>query len=354
MSKNRLFAFLFLFSGLSALAQVPVMSPISGPNSLCWSPTLSAIYSATASNNPTIYDWDVQPSNGVVLASVNPTAIACVFPNADMVYTISCAGINNSGQGNTSVITVTVREKPTVTFSGNKVICQGSSTNLSASPTISSGSSSLFYQWSPAYGLSPTSGPNVTANPTVTTNYTVTVFNGPCQYTVPLTITVNTPFSLTVSGNTLICENNSTSLSTNVTPPPSSVLYYGWTPSYGLSSTTAQNVTASPGVSTGYTVTANDGVCWVSNAISITVDPCVGIKEQEGLSQTLFVYPNPNNGRFILRSSESGEADLVNELGQTVRHIKFTAGNETEIENLNSGIYYLVGSRTHLKIAVLR
>lgn len=330
------------------------MSPISGPASLCWSPTLSAVYSATASNLPSIYDWDVQPSNGVMISSVNPTAIACVFPNADMVYTISCAALNNSGQGNTSVITVTVREQPNVTFSGNKYICQGSSTNLSASPTISSGSSSLFYQWSPAYGLSPTTGPNVTANPTVTTNYTVTVFNGPCQYTVPLTINVSPTLSLTLSGTTLVCQYFSTYLSANTSPSGTSV-YYNWSPAGTLNNPNAQNVIASPTITTVYTVTANDGVCYTSDMITVVVDPpCLGLPEQEHLRPTIFVYPNPNNGRFVLRASESGEADLINELGQTVRHIRFTAGTETEIEDLSSGVYYFAGSRTHLKIVVLR
>lgn len=353
MIKNYFFVALLWLCVAAAKGQVPVMNPLQGSTIVCWGTNPMLTYSTSASNSPTQYNWSIQPYNGTILI---PQSANCgiYFPNTDGTYTVTCFASNGAGPSAPVSIVVTVFERPNVTFSGNMGFCQGSSTNLSASPTISSGSSTLFYSWAPPTGLNTTSGPVVMANPSVTTNYTVSVVNGLCQYTVPLTVSVFMLPNFSVSGNTLICENETSNLVASGNLSGTSTLFYNWGPAYGLNTTTGASVSATPSVSTVYTVSVNDGTCSAYKTLSVTVDPCVGLRELHGDEKTLFAYPNPNNGRFVVRSAETGNGTVVDQLGRTVRDLKFTAGSETEIEGLEAGVYFIVTSRSRLKIAVLR
>ncbi len=99
-----------------------------------------------------------------------------------------------------------------------------------------------------------------------------------------------------------------------------------------------------------YTATA-DG----SYAVQVTVGSCVdtsacvtvtgvGINE---LSKTnsVQVYPNPNNGSFAIQSTIVGNYIIVNELGQTVQSFKLNSSNNytINVEGLNTGLYYVIG-----------
>ena len=57
------------------------------------------------------------------------------------------------------------------------------------------------------------------------------------------------------------------------------------------------------------------------------------------------IYPNPNNGSFVITSAEAGDLQLLNELGQVVHTMK-VSGIEDEVvkvENLSVGIYFITG-----------
>ncbi len=184
------FAFNEAFSQL-----VPVMQPIQGPSAVCANPAAPKTFSVSASNSPNFYSWTVTgPGSGGVVIS-NPsgsiTTIGFPYPTQYATYTISCNASNSVGNSATSsTFVVSVYETPSVTFSGSQSFCQGSSTNLSASPTILSASSTLSYNWSPATGLSSTNSYSVHANPPSTTNYTVLLTLGTCTNSAQLTVQV--------------------------------------------------------------------------------------------------------------------------------------------------------------------
>ncbi len=192
---HRIYLSLLLSIGFLSLASqvAPVMGPINGADTVCSAPAAPQQYSASASNSPNSYTWTVVPSNGVVITNSNSPVAGFSFPNTNFNYTIYCQASNAAGTSAPVSFTVDVYETPTVTFSGvNTMFCQGSSTNLSASPTVLSGSSTMTYSWSPSAGLSGTTGQSVIASPSVTTTYTLLVGMGICSNTAKITLTVQT------------------------------------------------------------------------------------------------------------------------------------------------------------------
>jgi hypothetical protein len=191
---DKIYTLIFLAAFLTSTgvkAQgVPVVTPIQGPSSLCSTPGEAGQYTVSATNSPTSYSWIVVPATGVVIGNPTSSITNIAFPHANYNYYVYCSASNGTGTSNMVSKQVTVFETPMVTFSGATKFCQGSSTNLSASPTIFSASSTLSYSWAPSGGLNQIYGPTVTANPNITTTYSVLVSSGTCTNTAIVTLTV--------------------------------------------------------------------------------------------------------------------------------------------------------------------
>ena len=224
---SAIFSFFFL---LSLSAQVPVMNPIAGPNSLC-SGSGIVNYTASASNSPTVYMWNIAPSAGISFTTTSGGQyIGIQFPQITQTYTLYSWANNGSGASNVVSMVINVFETPSVTFSGsNTTFCQGSSSLLMASPTTQASSSTLSYIWFPSTGLSTTSTYSTIASPTVSTNYTVNVSLGPCTSTYVIPTTVLPPPVLSVvtthaqlcSGHTATVTASGTAASYMVNNQPS-------------------------------------------------------------------------------------------------------------------------------------
>ena len=208
---------------------LPVTITPSAPSICSGSPTI-----LTASGSAT-YVWS--PSIGLSSTTVN---VVEANPSGTTTYTVTATDVN--GCTNTGTVTVTVRNRPTITVTPSLQICAGSATALGAS-----GAST--YNWSPATGLSATTGNSVEANPVGTTTYTVTGTgaNG-CTNIGTVTVTLKSLPVITVSPSREICAGSSTALTA------SGANTYSWSPATGLSSTTENSVLASPGATTTYTV----------------------------------------------------------------------------------------------------
>ncbi len=145
----------------------------------------------------------------------------------------------------------------------NSSICIGENTTLSASDNFAATS----YVWSPASGLSSATGTSVVANPVTTTTYTVTALSTHGHATKTITITVNALPTVSVTGNSEICNGASTTLTA------SGASTYSWSPTTGLSGTTGTSVTANRTSNQTYTVTGtNANGCVNSTTHSITVN----------------------------------------------------------------------------------
>lgn len=137
--------------------QLPSIGILSFKNSVCEGETVTM--QAFGANS---YTWSSNASTSPVI-TVTPTT-------GSSSYTV--IGANNLGCVNSAVQTIAVNPLPVITVTGNTIICQGSTANLTASGAGANGS----YEWK-ASTLYLQSNP-VSVNPMATTAYTVTGVDG--------------------------------------------------------------------------------------------------------------------------------------------------------------------------------
>lgn len=126
------------------------------------------------------------------------------------------------------------------------------------------------YSWTPTTGVASPSSSTTNVTPTGNTTYTVSVTNGGCAGTSSVALTVVPTFTLAMSPNTTICQNNSYQLS--ATPSIAGSYTYSWSPTTGLSSANIANPVATPSSSTVYTVTVTSAAgCSITGTVNVTV-----------------------------------------------------------------------------------
>jgi PKD repeat protein len=196
----------------------------SGGNFYTWS---------TGANTPSVY---VTPMNSTTYAVLVENAYGCM---------------------DLDTVSVFVNQNPTVSAGSNQSICIGQSTTLNATGNGT-------FQWSNGANT-----PSITVSPGVTTNYTVTVTdNNSCTASATVTVAVNSFPVANAGSDKMICENGSATLNA------SGGQNYFWSPATGLSSTTVSNPTASPAVSTTYTVSVVNGAgCSNTDVMVVNVNP---------------------------------------------------------------------------------
>jgi len=202
---------------------------------------------ATGSAN---YVWS--PSTGLNNPNIgNPIA----NPSVTTTYTVSSVG----GCGGSDQVTVFVNNGITINAGPDKTVCAGTAAGLTATGGTN-------YSWSPATGLSSTTVANPSAAPAVTTTYTVTSTNGSCASSDQVTVFVNNGTRVNAGFDQTICAGTTAGL--NATGGAN----YNWSPAIGLSSTTVANPSASPPVTTTYTVTSINGSCASSDQVTVFVN----------------------------------------------------------------------------------
>lgn len=281
----------------------------SGASTYTWSPNtaLSATTGATVNADPSAdITYTVTGSNGVcsntAIASVtvNPAASLTVTPTGTLI----CSGQNTdlvasggstytwtASSGTAPAGTASVTVSPTITTTYTVMTGSGACTSsavatVSVSPafTVSvtpattticngatvtlTGSGGTSYTWAPNTNLSSTSGATVNANPATDITYTVTSVNGACTSTAVATVSVITVNTSAVASSTNYCFGT-----TAVTLTASGAATYSWNPGTGLSSTTGATVSATPSVTTSYSVTGTTGSCSSNTVITINVLP---------------------------------------------------------------------------------
>jgi hypothetical protein len=82
------------------------------------------------------------------------------------------------------------------------------------------------------------------------------------------------------------------------------------------------------------------------------VATCIGLDEQGKAESAIQVYPNPNNGNFIISSDVSMTVNVVNALGQVVHTITLNEDNKNKvnISSLPNGIYFITGEAKGVKL----
>jgi gliding motility-associated-like protein len=244
----------------------PAIGAIAGPTVICANST-GITYSVTnvASTN---YTWSVPAGASITSTPTNSNAITVNFGST--AGTISVTAVGSCGTA-TAAVTVSLSPALNLTVTPNtSTVCAGTSATLTASGATN-------YTWSPSGTLSSVNGTSVTASPTITTIYTIIGSTGTCTGSTTSTVTVGGALTLTVTPNTsTICPGTSVTLSA------SGAANYTWSPSATLSSANGTTVSATPSLSTTYTVLGASGSCTGTATAIITI----------GGSLTLTVTPN--------------------------------------------------------------
>jgi len=248
---------------------------------------------------------------------------------------ISYLGLGCTSVSRTAVM-VTVDPIPTIVVNSG-AICAGKSFTI-----IPSGAST--------YTIS---GGSAIVTPTASSNYTVTGSSASagCLSAASISsVTVNAnPTVAAFTSNSLICIGNSVILTAST-----SAISYTWN-----TGATTMSVSVSPSITSTYIVNvSNTFSCVASSTVIVTVNTCTGINEI--LANSIFVYPNPNNGilNISLTSelSKNSSLEIYDALGKLV--IKQVLANELNtinISNLDNGIYTfkVLNNNNNVKIGKL-
>ncbi|OUV76109.1 MAG: hypothetical protein CBC83_01085 [Flavobacteriales bacterium TMED123] len=263
------------FNGCADSAIVTILEPPPVPvvinnftSTVC--PGGSINLSASGANT---YSWS--PSNWL---NANTGANVVSTPVASISYVVTGTDIN--GCSNTDTIGINVTQSVNVVVNPpNPIGCLGEDVyvGLSAGPNVS-------YSWFPASSVvavptNPSAGFLLT--PPNSTNYQVFVNYGTgCIDTITVPLTLLPVPSVNVTSNPSICEGSSVALMATGTNS------YNWFPNTGLNNTIGTVVTATPSVSTTYSVVGQD-----ANGCKDTVTTTVSVNPKP----TLTTFPSNSN-----------------------------------------------------------
>ena len=230
--------------------QPPVISATVLPTAVCKGDSSNLEVSGA-----NIYSWN--PTGN--LSSTTGDSIFA-WPNSSTTYSV--IGTDNHGCKDTTQVSLTIKPLPNIQSAPNQIaICKGDSINLSANGGTS-------YLWQPTSSLSDSTLVVVNAKPDVTTTYILkgTGSNGCHNFDTSVVIVNNLPNVVVTPISPSLCEGESKEL---IAVGASSYL---WTPSTGLSNTTADTVTANPSTTTTYLVKGTDAnSCENIDTVTLTV-----------------------------------------------------------------------------------
>ncbi|WP_276501743.1 gliding motility-associated C-terminal domain-containing protein [Terrimonas pollutisoli] len=213
----------------------------------------SAQLNATGAEN---YVWS--PATGLSAPAIaNPVA----SPAVSTAYIVTGTTVNGCSAKDT--VHVNIYAKPAIAVSDDTLICKNALAQLS----VTGGAS---YSWSPAATLNDPLVASPVASPLVNTKYYVTITDAnTCEHLDSVQVSLRPDAVFTINSPQPVCRFDSAQLIA------SGGDIYSWQPANGLSNTSISNPTASPAVTTDYTVTITENTCHQSEALSarITVKP---------------------------------------------------------------------------------
>ena len=310
-------------------------------------PTITIVPSKTlvCSNGPSTltaagantYTWDANANGALTTTTiVHPASLT----SAPVIYTVQGTYTLTGCQSSKTVqVSVFV---PTLTATGNTNTCYGGLITLNAGGGINNS-----YSWNtgsgPPYGFS-TISTTLTASATWTlsANSLSAGVTCPSTKTIALGIYYN-PTVTAVAQRTIICRNESVMLT------GAGAVSYTW--SNNMAGTT---ITVSPtGNSVSYTATGTDANgCSSTGTVLVKISGCSGINELNATNDSFIIYPNPNNGSFVIESGSEMNLSLVNELGQIIRTISMSGSttHKVSITDIPRGVYFITGKKDGLFI----
>ena len=275
------------------------------------------------------YTWD----------SGAQTAVTIVNPVGTTIYTVG-----GTFTATTCQSTKTVQVKvftPSITVTSPTNTCFGGNITL-----VASGANPNTYNWNTGSGFT-NPFQTIAVTPTVFTTYTVSANTTSNNVTCPSTATTSigifyNPTITATPQRTFVCRGESVDLYGN------GGVSYSWS-----NAQTGSTITVSPNTNTNYTVTGTDANgCVNTGTLQVKVSGCVGISENAAQNAGVLIYPNPNNGAFMVHANAEVTLTLSNELGQTIRVFNLTAATnyQVQINDLAKGVYFITGQKDNVNI----
>jgi len=315
--------------------------------------------SATGGSGVYIYSWE--PAGLLNNPAIpNPTTVILTEPT---IFTLSitdqngCAGepdfmlVNPSGDG-LSVFT----------FADPGAICLGGSTIVSAQAT--GGGGNYTYSWTSVPPGFISEDPVIAVSPTETTRYNVVVHDGFTSTSSFSVVTVNPlpiidliPQNAVLYGQDtiVVCVRNEVVIDAGNDDDPQGTSYYWSNGLFGRFLTTTTNGNWIDIQTYGVNVTSGGTGCQSQGQITIIFDfnQCnITVEEKKSdVQQSIKIFPNPNNGEFVLQTSENIKwlhVRIVDQKGLVVyadeNQQPFMAGNTRTINLMNEakGIYTIL------------
>ncbi|MBT8218781.1 MAG: hypothetical protein KJP00_03100, partial [Bacteroidia bacterium] len=207
------------------------------------------------------YRWN--PIEGISDFTIAQPAVS---PSRTTTYTVT---VTDPVTNCTAVDQVTITIDDLGIYAGSDlIVCKYGTAQLEGTDL----GPGFIYKWSPAYGLDNPNIPNPLAYITTTTTFTLeaTEISTGCTSTDKVVITVSdTEAPIKTAGiDRTICNGESIEIG----PQDDGFSTYSWTPSVGLSDTSAPNPLASPTATTIYSLTIHTGDCISQSSITVTVE----------------------------------------------------------------------------------
>lgn len=297
-----------------------------------------------STNTPDTWDWEFNPQtvtfvDGTDTGSQNPK----VRFDVEGLYTVTLTSSNSAGSDEeiktdyidaVTVLSVTAAADP-------EAICDGSSSQLSA--TTEGGDGNFTYSWTSDPAGFTSAEQNPVVNPDVNTTYFVDVTDGLQSASDDIMVTVN-PLPQITLGNwpDILCNQEEPPVQLTATPE-------GGT--YTGDHVTPEGIFSPEEADLGwsyitYTYEDENG-CVNSAQDSIFVDDCVGISTFDVEKSDLVIYPNPNTGKFVVESNAViNNIELFNLVGKVVYSGNNFKHNVQLDLSLDRGIYFLKAQLT--------
>jgi hypothetical protein len=298
----------------------------------------NANFQATATNANS-YQWQVSTDGGNTWSNIaGATSATLSVSNITLAddqnqYRVVVTGSCDDATSNAGVLTV--NSLPTVSATGpSQAVCSGTSITLS-------GTGANTYTWD----NNVTNGTPFTVTSTTTYTVTGTDANG-CSASSTITVAVNPIPVVTITTTTTELEEGGSTVIT-ATSNPAATSYTWYYNGEEIAGETGNTITVTSDEAGVYTATVNVNDCsGSSNELTITVRA----------PNFAFISPNPNNGTFYVRMSNSGLSTNAKRMvmvydakGARVfaKPFNATVANsfdtyEIELGNVAAGVYSLV------------
>ncbi|MCC6372053.1 MAG: T9SS type A sorting domain-containing protein [Bacteroidia bacterium] len=337
---------------LTTSASTATWNTGSNATSITVSPTVTTTYSVVgtgSANCLAIREITITVQPLPVISTVNNPSLLCVGSTA----TVSASGAATytwaAGTGSNSLFSPTV--STTYTVSGSSVFgCVSSKTfavNVNTNTMGISASSSTVCAGSPALltitGVNSYTWSNgshfqtLPIAPTTNTTYFATGRDANfCQLNNSITISVNPkPNVVANADRNVICKGETTTLTAN------GASTYVWN---GNGSGSTLIVTLPVDVTYTYMVVGTDSKgCSDTAIVSVAVSRCTGIDKNNQGSVSTVLYPNPNNGEFVIESAATVSLIEVSDVTGRVIFSRKADGytNNLSLKEYSAGVYYV-------------